>query len=486
MSKTAKELREKRAKLVHEARALLDQADAQKRDLTAEEQERWDKIMGGTAPDGTKVVGKVDKLMVKIDRLERLSTAEASVSAIQGDRTIAAQSWEGATAKVLAGDGPSQITDEHRSLALQGWMRAQVGFTQTEKHIEAMRLLGVQPWQPRLCILPYTTDQMRALRDAFRHGHPSGGAERCRALQFGAALSNQSGPSGGYLVPAETLRRELEINMLAYGGMRQVSESISTTTGERIAWPTVDDTANKGVLLGVNQAAPTTGSQPTFGKVLWDAYRYTSNSPDGTPVLVPLDLLQDSFINFDRLLGELLGIRLGRISNDYYTTGTGAAQPKGIVTAAGTFNAASSTAIAFDDIFGLVHALDPAYRTADCGFMSHDQVILGIRKLKDGLGRYLWEPGLQIGAPDRILGYEWTVNQSMSSTFASGNKVLLFGRLSNYKIRRVAGGLEGGMELYHLRERYIDQYQHGFMATMREDGNLLTAGTDPVKVLKNP
>ena len=271
--------------------------------------------------------------------------------------------------------------------------------------------------------------------------------------------------------------------MLAYGNMRVVADFISTSTGERISWPTGDDTSNKGILLGQNTAAPTTGNQPTLAKVYWDAYKFSSNSPDGTPILVPYELLQDSAIDLVEQLGEWLAIRLGRISNDYYTYGTGAAQPKGIVTAATAFTAISSTAIFWDDLFGLIHSIDPAYRTSDCGFMSHDSVVLAIRKLKDGQGRYMWEPGLQVGMPDKILGYSWNVNQSMDSTFAGGKNTVLFGQLFKYKIRRVNGGMDGGIRLYRLQERYRDTDQDGFMAFMREDGNLLTAGTPPVKVL---
>jgi hypothetical protein len=66
----------------------------------------------------------------------------------------------------------------------------------------------------------------------------------------------------------------------------------------------------------------------------------------------------------------------------------------------------------------------------------------------------------------------------MDSTVASGKKSLLFGQLSRYKIRSV-----GEMRMYRLEERYRDTDQDGFVAFIREDGNLLTAGTAPVKYL---
>jgi HK97 family phage major capsid protein len=172
----------------------------------------------------------------------------------------------------------------------------------------------------------------------------------------------------------------------------------------------------------------------------------------------------------------MLGERLGRITNTKFTTGTGAATPKGIVTCATTFSAAT-TAIVADDLFGLQHAIDPAYR-AGASFMMHDSIILAVRKLKDGAGQYLWQSGLTLGVPDKILGWGVTINQDMDSTTTSGKKTVLGGQLSKYKIRTV-----GDVRMYRLEERYRDTDQDAFIAFTREDGNLLTAGTAPIKVL---
>jgi HK97 family phage major capsid protein len=178
------------------------------------------------------------------------------------------------------------------------------------------------------------------------------------------------------------------------------------------------------------------------------------------------------------MLGAMLGERLGRITNTKYTTGSGASTPRGIVTAASSgVTAASGTQIAADELIGLVHSIDPAYRNG-AGFMMHDNIVLHLRKLKDGNGEYMWQSGLRDGAPDRLLGYGITINQDMQSSVATGTKTVLFGQLSKYKIRRV-----NGMRLYRLQERYRDTDQDGFIAFIREDGNLLNAGTAPVKYL---
>ena len=69
MSKTAiVELRQKRAQLIADARALNDKILNEKRDFTSEEQNSWDLMM--TEADGLKV---------KIDREERLVTVEGEM-----------------------------------------------------------------------------------------------------------------------------------------------------------------------------------------------------------------------------------------------------------------------------------------------------------------------------------------------------------------------------------------------------------------------
>jgi HK97 family phage major capsid protein len=136
------------------------------------------------------------------------------------------------------------------------------------------------------------------------------------------------------------------------------------------------------------------------------------------------------------------------------------------------------TAIISDEVIDLIHSVDPAYRP-NASFMMHDVVLAAIRKLKEQTtNAYIWQPGLQAGVPDRLLGYRYTVNQSMSSTFTTGQKLVLFGDLSKYLIRDVST-----IRLVRLEERYADTDQIAFIAFMRTDGNLLDAGTRPVKWL---
>jgi len=84
-----------------------------------------------------------------------------------------------------------------------------------------------------------------------------------------------------------------------------------------------------------------------------------------------------------------------------------------------------------------------------------------------------------------VLGSKVNINQHMDGindagdSTDTGEKVLIYGPLEKYKIRRV-----NGIRLKHLVERYADTDEEGFIAFARADGDLLDAGTHPVKYLQ--
>lgn len=456
---TAKQLREKRAKLIADARAILDKADAEKRDPTAEERAAWGKIMGDVDPEGKRVEGEEERVKRQIDDLERQEKAEASLL-VRKDRggpgREDARGDDGADEGSRKKGGP---TEEQRALALQAWCRAQTGLDLREEHEEACRATGTNP-RNRELVCNLRTDNYRAVRRDFN-----------QYAMESRALSATVQTAGGYTVP-EGFVNNLEIALLQYGGIRSVADVMRTASGNDLPWPTVNDSSNKGAILAEN--ATVTGQDLTFGAVVFHAYKYTSKL-----VLVPVELLEDSAFQLGGTIGELCGTRIGRIQADHFTTGTGAGQPTGIITSATSgVTAAVATAITADDLYVLKHSVDPAYRQVGAGFMMHDQILLALKKLKDGVGRYLWQASLAGGSPDTLDGDRITINMSMDSTMSSGKKTVLYGMLSKYKIRDVAE-----IRLRRLVERYADADQEGFVMFQRGDGNLIDAGTHPVKYM---
>jgi len=260
--------------------------------------------------------------------------------------------------------------------------------------------------------------------------------------------------------------------MLAFGGMRQVSTVLRTDTGGPLPIPTCNDTGNTGAILAENTT--TTALDAVFAQLVLDAYKYSSRH-----ILVSVELMQDSAINMDAFMGRILGERLGRITNTHYTTGTGSSQPNGVATASGlgvTGGAGVAGAFTYNNLVDLLHSVDPAYRVGgNVGWMMRDATVGAIRKLVDGQSRPLWEPSMQAGDPDRVMGYPIYINQDVAAVALSARSVL-FGNFSKYLIRDVREII-----LLRLNERYADLHQVAFLAFMRTDGDLLDAGTDPVK-----
>lgn len=270
--------------------------------------------------------------------------------------------------------------------------------------------------------------------------------------------------AGGFTVPTEFFD-ELVESMKAYGPMLNpgVTRQITTSTGATLEWPTMDDTSNKGARLGENTQDST--SELTFGQKKLDAYKYTSGI-----FQVSEELLQDSALDVEQIVRDAMAERIGRIVNEELTTADGSDKPQGIIPAADVGPTAAATdSLDPDEIFDLVHSVDPAYRgMGNVAFMFSDDVLKAIRKLKDGDGNYIWQaPDIRTGEPGSLLGFPYAINQDMDG-LAADNKPLVFGAMNRYVVRRVRE-----FAIRRLVERYADFYQVGFVGFGRFDGELL-------------
>ena len=284
-------------------------------------------------------------------------------------------------------------------------------------------------------------------------------------------MSVFDGSAGGYLVPIDFLNN-LQVNMVAFSGMMQVADIIQTASGSELQIPTMDDTSNTGEFVGEN-ADQDGSTDPNLGQVSMFAFKASSKM-----VKVPYELLEDNAFNLAGRMGSILGQRLGRIKNTRFTTGTGVKQPRGLLTASTLgVTAASATVILFDEVFDLDASVDPAY--GDNGtFMCHKNTAVHLRKKKDSTGQYLWQPSVAAGQPDTVNAKQVYYNTAFPQ-IATGNKVLTYGDHSKYLIRE-----SGVLRLRRFDERYGNVDQVAFIAFQRVDGNLIDAGTAPVKYLQ--
>jgi HK97 family phage major capsid protein len=302
------------------------------------------------------------------------------------------------------------------------------------------------------------------------------------------AMSTTSGSQGGYVVPTG-FSGLLEEAKKWFGGVKGVVDSFQTETGNPWPWPTINDTTNRGRIIGQNQQIAE--QDVAFNQVTFNAYIGTSDL-----VLIPLALMEDAYFDMDALVARLLGTRLGRLYNWKCTVGTGNNEPAGIVTAAAAagnvlqLGAGNTTNISYSNLVDLESSVDPAYRENETSrWMFSDPVLKTLKKLVDGNQRPLWQPGLTAsfqqgaavitGAKPKIMEHDYIVNNDMPAPAPNAYSTL-FGDMNTFKVREVTGGTT----VMRLVERYADYLQVGFTAFQRFDSNLIDAGTHPVAVLQ--
>lgn len=282
-------------------------------------------------------------------------------------------------------------------------------------------------------------------------------------LRGTATQQTGTGSLGGYLLPTD-FSSEIEVAMKYYGMMTELCRLLNTDHGRTIQIPTLDDTATTHAVTPETNAV--TVADLTFGQQTISAYVYSRM------IKVSEQELQDEVVGLTSLIADATAESLARQVNLALTTGTGSGQPQGIITGASVGKtAASATAFTVQEIIDLVHSVDVSYRRSPkvC-FQMNDVVASYIRKLVVGSSdnRFLWEPDLKAGGPDRLLGYPVHINNAMESALTTGKKLILFGDHNKYLVRRVNGFVSK-----RLNELYAENLVVGFLNTVRVDGKML-------------
>jgi HK97 family phage major capsid protein len=444
------------------AKELQDFHKEHAADWTDEIESKWVRING----EYDELKGRQE---AEIEAGKKAKAREDRLAAIdKHERTPISNPLIGRDGAATDPKSPPNAADWQRAqfMAMAGWMKAGTKNGPSQEEIEAATSLKTSLTSREFELRLPPTQHFAKMQGAGGYYHGT----------YHNTLTTGTGTSGGFLI-GETFLAQLERAMLWFGSMLQSSEIIRTASGEPMHWPTANDTTNEGVIIP--ESTPVTTADPSFGRVNWGAFKFSSKE-----ILVPYELLQDSLFNLEPILAEMLGERIGRHMNRKFTVGVGGIEPMGIVNAATLGKtAASATAITYLEMIDLEHSIDPSRRAAGCSYVFHDNILLALRKLVDSNGLPIWQPAnvplqsnMATGLVDRLNGYTYFINNHMASTIATGNKTVLFGQLRAYKIREV-----GAMRMIRLNELHAESDQVAFLAFARADGNLLDAGDHPVK-----
>lgn len=311
-------------------------------------------------------------------------------------------------------------------------------------------------------------DQIRALAAFYKNGDTSGFGDFRNAL-------TESG-DGGILVPHELAEEIISVQQ-KYSPMRQICRVVmSKTNSSRYTQP-VNVGGMETAWVGENSARPETDTPSIEGVTFNDSEVYTN---------LPVSQWQEE----DSLVGSWLMTEIGkefsRKEGAAFLLGTGATQPKGILTyptALTTddtrpFNtlqhclSGAAAGITADALITLLHSLKGAYRQS-ATWVLNGLTLAAIRKLKDTEGRYLWEPGLN-GKAETLLGKPILEADDMPDIAADALPVMIGDFMSGYMI------LDRVMTV--LRDPYSSKPNILFYARKRVSGAVVDSNA--IKVMK--
>ena len=296
------------------------------------------------------------------------------------------------------------------------------------------------------------------------------------------ALSAGSDPDGGYMLPHATTGSVIT-KMYEQSVMRQLAtvQTISTNDIEGLI-DNDDATAGWVSELGTRSDSAT----PTVAK-----YRIEAHEMYAMPK-ASQRILDDAATDVEAWLAAKTADKFGRVEGLAFWQGTGTGQPRGLAsytTAAtadetrtwGQFehvvtgaNGAFHTTKA-DPLQDLIGAFKDQY-LQNATFCMRREVRTAIRKMKEATSdRYLWEPSLQAGQPDRLLGYPVRVDQYMP-TIATNSLSLAFGDFKQAYL------IVDRLGIRTLRDPFTAKPYVVFYSTKRTGGG--AQNTEAVKFLK--
>jgi len=314
------------------------------------------------------------------------------------------------------------------------------------------------------------SDEQKARRDAFNKYIRKGDGSLSDMEQ--KALSVGSDPDGGFLVLPE-MSSEIVKKVFESSPVRAVA-SVQTISSD--SFEILQDLDEAGAGWVGETAARSETTTPQFKKIVIAVHEIYAK-PRATQ-----KLLDDAFVNIEAWLAEKVSERFGRIEATAFVQGDGVNKPRGFMTfTAGTsfgqieqVNSGSAAVITADGIINLKYSLKGAYAPGAV-FMMKRATVASVRKLKDTTNQYLWQPSLQLGQPDMLLGHPIYEADDMAVEAANALPIAFGNFKAGYQIVDRFG-------IRTLRDPYSAKPNVEFYTTKRVGGDV--KDFEAIKILK--
>ena len=309
--------------------------------------------------------------------------------------------------------------------------------------------------------MPGTVEKKGTASDAYKKAMLT--ALRTNFHKVEDVLQEGIDESGGYLVPDELDGRLVDV-LEEENIMRGLGHPLTTSGQHKI-----NLVASKPAALWIEEGGALTFGDAAFDQKFLDAHKLH------VAIKVTEELLYDNAFQLEKWIIEEFGKALANAEEDAFLNGDGNGKPNGLFKDAQTGVTIDSVDITADDVIDLVYSLKRPYRK-NASFITNDGTLGVIRKLKDDNGNYLWQPSLQAGQPDTLLGYSIHTSQ-FAPVLAAGNVAMAFGDYNYYNI-----GDRGRRAFQELKELFAGNGMVGFVMKERVDGLLILP--EAVQLLK--
>lgn len=279
---------------------------------------------------------------------------------------------------------------------------------------------------------PAKREHAQAFNQFFRKGTEAG----LRDLEVKAAMSTDSDPDGGYLVPEEM---EATIDRVhgTISVMRQLAtvRTISTDTYKKL----INEGGAGSGWVGERDARAATAT-PTLRELVFNMRELYANPA------VTQRTLDDARVDIGQWLADEVATEFAEQEGAGWFSGDGVNEPYGIHTYPTVANASHTwgkigfvkTGVAAalsdgsnpgeDNLISLYYSLKPGYRNG-AAFVMSDATMEPVRKFKDGDGNLIWNPPSAMGEVSTILGKP-VYNDDNVQAVGANNFPILFGNFA--------------------------------------------------------
>jgi HK97 family phage major capsid protein len=281
-----------------------------------------------------------------------------------------------------------------------------------------------------------------------------------RGHEFSPSEKRTALVSSANTVPVSFLDRVYDLARLV-GPYLETSEVFVRDSGNDFRIPVLTgySTANEvteGSAIGISNA--------TYDSILLD--------PKKQAFIVQLsnELVQDAGFNIEENIARQAGVAIGTRVNTVVHAAVTAVAGTGVT---------SGTAVGFttDDLISLAYSVDGLARMLPgTGYMVNTSTLGFIRRLKDGDGRYIYDP--VVGQPSTILGMPVYENPAVAAIgTAGGTFPVLFGHWESVKVATT------GLQASVSSDAYFTNDVTGYRFVYRLGAGVAN-GNDHIKMLR--